>query len=136
MEDTRYSTYRDGKFIDVPPIDELCLALKDKFVRQEEINNMLRTENRKLKEGIWEKEYVKETMEAYNRMKADYYRGFPISEDEWEKLKEWQKQYINSDTNIGAIGGMFTYKFTPTSIGTSGVCIAPNGDEFEFQTIG
>ena len=42
MADVRYSTYRDGEYITVPPMDELCLALKDKFMRQEETIESLR----------------------------------------------------------------------------------------------
>ena len=56
MSDNSYCAYRDGKFVEVPKIEELCLALKDKFMRQEECNQYLSEENKKLKEGIWEKE--------------------------------------------------------------------------------
>lgn len=131
--DSRYGAYRDGKFVDVPPIDELCLTLKDKFMRQDEENERLRNENKKLKDGIFEKEEIARLKSDYEEMKADYLRGFPISKKEWEKVKEWQSKY--STKGVGAIGGIFTYKFTPTSIGVIGVCIAPNGDEFEFQSL-
>lgn len=136
LEDREYSTHIDGKWVKVPPIDDLCLALKEKFIRQLEDNQRLQEENKKLKEGIWEKEEVARLKADYERMKKEYYRGFPISEDEWLRIQEWQKQYIIPNTKMGAIEGMFTYKFFPTSIGVSGKCIAPNGDEFEFCELG
>ena len=37
MSDNSYCAYRDGKFVEVPKIEDLCLALKDKFMRQEEL---------------------------------------------------------------------------------------------------
>ena len=37
--------------------------------------------------------------------------------------------------NFGAIGGAFTYKFTPTSIGITGEVIAPNGESFTFKEL-
>ena len=57
MSDNSYCAYRDGKFVEVPKIEELCLALKDKFMRQEERNQYLSEENKKLKEGIWDNIY-------------------------------------------------------------------------------
>ena len=47
MSDNSYCAYRDGKFVEVPKIEELCLALKDKFMRQEECNQYLSEENKK-----------------------------------------------------------------------------------------
>ena len=55
MSDNSYCAYRDGKFVEVPKIEDLCLALKDKFMRQEERNQYLSEENKKLKEGVWDK---------------------------------------------------------------------------------
>lgn len=52
-------------------------------------------------------------------MKNDYYRGFPISEKDDKKINEWiKKQRDSHHGGVGAIGGRFTYKFTPTGIGT------------------
>lgn len=43
--DNKYWTSRDGQMVTVPPIDELCLALKEKFMRQLEDNQRLKEEN-------------------------------------------------------------------------------------------
>lgn len=126
MNDKKYWATRDGELVAVPPINELCLALKDKFLRQEEQNKRLREENEKLKNGIWEKEEIARLKADYDRFHEEWRLGFPITKEQREKINEWQKSYI---------GGVFTYKFVPTPIGVCGVCIAPNGDEFEFQEI-
>ena len=132
-KDYEYSANRDGEFVTVPPIDKLCLILKDKFLRQEENNEYLREENKKLKEGILEKEEIARLKKDYETMREDCYRGFPISEDEKKAIDEWKTKY--KDRHYGAIGGGFTYKFTPTSLGTIGVIVGPDGDEFKFQDI-
>ena len=35
--------------------------------------------------------------------------------------------------HFGAIGGAFTYRFTPTGIGTFATVTGPDGDELKFQ---
>lgn len=46
-KDNEYFAYRDGKLVDVPTIDKLCLALKDKFMRQFEKKHIARRRIRK-----------------------------------------------------------------------------------------
>ena len=128
MSDYTYTAGRDGKTVTVPPIDELCLILKDKFLRQEEENQRLKEENRKLKEGIWEKEEIARLKAENKRLFDDWKRGFPITERQWEKLQKWKSHYEGRHSG-------FIYNFVPTSLGTSGTCIGPDGDAFEFQTI-
>ena len=76
MSDNSYYAYRDGKFVEVPKIEDLCLALKDKVMRQEECNQYLSEENKKLKEGIWEKEETARFKTEYEKMKHEYYTSF------------------------------------------------------------
>ena len=90
MLDNSCYAYRDGKFVKIPNIEDLCLALKEKFMRQEECNQHLSEENKKLKEGVWEKEETARLKAEYEKMKHEYYhRGFPITEEEKEKIDEW-----------------------------------------------
>lgn len=52
---------------------------------------------------------------------------FQLSLDETEKLKKWQREQDEKAAqcqgghalNYGAISGAYTFKFTPTTIGTS-----------------
>ena len=75
--------------------------------------------------------------ERYDKMSADYYRGFPISEHEGKKIEEWQDKILKEHPgNAGAIGGRFRYEFTPTGIGTIGVVIDSfTNEKFEFQSL-
>lgn len=41
---------------------------------------------------------------------------FELSKEQVDELIEWQKRH--KTTNCGAIGGRYTYSFTPTSVGT------------------
>lgn len=143
--DSEYSGYRDNRWINIPPIDDLCLALKDKFKRQEEENNRLREENEKLKNGIFEKEELAEMKKEYNQMREDYFRGFPISEKEEKAIENWKEQHELKKHNLktlnqklafqGVSGGRYTYIFTPTAIGTFGEIKCSCGDTFEFQSL-
>ena len=47
--------------------------MKDKFMRQEEKMEHLSEENKKLKEGVWEKEETARLKAEYERMKHEYY---------------------------------------------------------------
>lgn len=42
---------------------------------------------------------------------------FSLDKYEQEKLREWQAGH-NKNVYTGAIGGRYTYSFTPTSLGT------------------
>ena len=79
-------------------------------------------------------------------MKEDYWRGFPISEDEKKLIDDWKERHeaevhevITLDQKLkrgGCIGGNYSYHFTPTSIGVSGKIKCSCGAEFEFCKIG
>lgn len=141
MADVRYSAYRDDKYITVPPMDELCLALKDKFMRQEEKIEHLEEEIKKLKDENWKDNELQSMKEQYDKMREDYYRGFPISKEEKEKINAWMDKHEkekhprpeNSFPRGGAIGGCYTYRFVPTSIGVFGTIKCSCGEEFTFQ---
>ena len=73
-----------------------------------------------------------------DKKKSDYYRGCPIPEEEDKNIKEWIKNQQEKNPGIGgAAGGRFTYRFTPTGLGTAGTIIDSfTGDEFTFQELG
>ena len=112
-------------------ITELTGQLVEQFERQERRIKYLQEENRKLKEGVWEKEEVARLKSDYEKMHEIYSLGFPITPEQNAKIKEWKKKYEGQ--HFGAIGGAFTYHFTPTSVGTFATIVGPDGDELEFQ---
>ena len=101
-------------------------------------NDYLRKEIEKVKSEKYADEELSRLKSAYDKMKSDYYRGFPISEEEDKNIKEWIKNQQKKNPGIGgAAGGRFTYKFIPTGLGTSGTIIDSfTGDEFTFQELG
>ena len=101
-------------------------------------NNYLTKEIEKVKSEKYADEELSRLKSEYDKMKSDYYRGFPISEEEDKNIKEWKKNQQKKNPGIGgAAGGRFTYKFTPTGLGTSGTIIDSfTGDEFTFQELG
>ena len=127
-------------------IDEYCEELKNEFDRKENLIQSLREENKKLKEGIWEKEEVAFYKKRYKEMEERYYRGFPISKEEQKEIEEWkdkhEREVHKADTFEkklalhGVSGGRYTYIFTPTALGTSGEIQCSCGQTFEFQEIG
>lgn len=130
--DNTYSTYRDGKYIIVPPIDDLCLALKDKFLRQEEQNNYLKEENKRLKDEHYKDEEIKKLQEKIQELESR--RSFVISKEAQERINNWLKDRKRVYT--GAIGGRYEYHFLPTGIGTVGKIVDTlTKEEFIFQDL-
>ena len=100
-------------------------------------NDYLKKEIEKVKSEKYTDEELSRLKSAYDKIKSDYYRGFPISEEEDKNIKEWIKNQQKKNPGIGgAAGGRFTYRFTPTGLGTAGTIIDSfTGDEFTFQEL-
>ena len=59
------------------------------------------------------------------KMSEDYYRGFPVTEEEKDKIKSWIVNHENEKHGgypmyHGASGGGYVYEFYPTGIGVGG----------------
>ena len=123
---------KNGKLIQISHIEDICEQLIETFKFQEEQNTRLREENEELRDSAYQSKELAKMKKELDKMEEDYFRGFPISAEEEQKLLEWQRRHIeemhqvtSEDSKIalgGAIGGRWTYYFTPTSIGTVGVC--------------
>lgn len=105
-----------------------------KRLRQLELSvENLKKENAELKSEHYKDEQLSNMKDKLNKMEKEYYRGFPISKEEETQINKFKDKYRNK--YHGAIGGAFTYKFTPTSIGIAGEVIAPNGERFTFKEL-
>lgn len=101
-------------------------------------NDYLKEQLEIIKSETYKDEELSRLRNEYEKMKSDYFRGFPISEKEYEKINEWiEKQMEKNPGNGGAIGGRFRYEFIPTGIGTVGTIIDIfTEDRFNFQELG
>ena len=97
-------------------------------------NDYLRKENERLKSEAYKDEELAKMKEQYEKMEADYRRGFGISEAEDKKIRDWMDKLPQANT--GAIGGRFTYQFICTSIGEVGkVKDGVTGEELTFRDL-
>lgn len=62
---------------------------------------------------------------------------FTIEPEQVGRIKEWKEKHEaekhNGSQYAGAIGGRYTYEFTPTSIGTFGRVRCSCGDRFDYD---
>lgn len=136
MEDYQYSAHRDGHYVTVPPIDDLCYILKDKFMRQAERIEYLQEENKKLKDSAYAEKEMAKMKDQLDTLFADYNRGFPISEHERKKVNAWKEQHEKEHpSGHGVSGGKYTYEFCPTGLGTIGYVKCSCGKKFCFQDL-
>lgn len=108
-------------------INEYLNAIKRNLLSKEDTIAYLREELKKAKDETYASEEMTRMKEELDRTRKSMYRGFPIEEDEDEHIKDWQHRHEtlyhkNPKGYHGAIGGGYTYKFYPTSIGVVGTC--------------
>ena len=127
----------DRQLIFLHSIKEDLQNVYDHFRSLEYRNEYLKEEIERLKSEQYKDEELSKMKENYDRMKNDYYRGFPISEEEDKKINEWiDGQMKKNPSSAGAIGGRFRYEFVPTSLVTIGVVKDIFTDEeFKFQDL-
>lgn len=137
--DIEYGKSINDKMILIPPIDELCVILKEKFKNQEQQIKYLNNEIKKLEDNHWKDKELQDMKKRMDQMSEDYRRGFSITKEEKEAITKWKMEHIKNKHNnnhyAGAIGGRFSYTFIPTSIGTIGTIKCSCGEEFTFQEI-
>ena len=132
MINTKFSHIRDGKWIEVPEIKKIAEQLVERYQYQSEQYNMLREENDKLKNGIWEKEEISKLKSERDLYRKQLAFGFGITEEENDKIKQWISNRETKDT--GAIGGRYEYRFFPTGIGIiCKIVDTTDGESFIFR---
>lgn len=117
-------------------VSDLCQGIVDKVDAYEKRIKYLEEENKKLKEEHYKDSEMQRMEAELKKAKEDLYRGFPISEKEQEKIREWELKHDAEKHGLragGCCGGRYTYQFVPTSIGTVGEVICSCGEKFTFQ---
>ena len=145
--DSRYSAYYEGIWTDVIKTEDAVRAIL--CIHKNDLDRIeyLEKENKELKAEAWKDEELQKMKTELAQMRADYHRGFPITEAEQKAIEAWCDKHdeevhgLNNDHKKlkagGAIGGRYSYHFVPTSIGTSGVVRCGKcGAEFEFCELG
>lgn len=143
---SEYSTYFNGEYTNVYDLDDCLRAIKCRNKNNEDTIEYLRKENKRLKEENYKDDELQKMKTQLEKMKADYWRGFPITENEKKAIEEWKKKHEEEVHGLttdkmrlraqGISGGRYSYHFVPTTIGTSGVIRCSCGAEFEFREIG
>lgn len=127
---TRYNTETGQyEFKHVHPLNECIDSINERFNDLIESNQSLQERLKEIQDEKWADDRLQQMREELERMRRDYYRGFPISDDEQKKIDQWMKNHTHP---CGAIGGAHSYIFTPTSIGTVGKIKCMCGEEFTF----
>lgn len=103
----------------------------------------LEKQNQELRDEKYKDNELSRMESELKTMKEDYYRGFPISEEEQKSIREWMNKHDEKVHHArtlgdklklgGCCGGRYTYEFTPTSIGTIGTVKCSCGAKFTFQ---
>ena len=130
MSKGRYSTYVNGKFMDIATVDEICDSIRERIESAERQAEFARAEMEKLNAEKWKDETLQKIKAELKAVREDAYRGFPISASEAKAIADWEEQHWAKQHNAttaeqrllktGAIGGAFHYDFVPTSIGVAG----------------
>lgn len=125
-------------------------AIKETLEAREDTEKYLREELQKARDEAYASDEMQQMKAELKEAKADLYRGFGISEEESKAIAEWQRKHDAEvhglDTDMkrlhagGAIGGGYSYEFTPTSIGVVAICKCHRCKgkkigEFEFQSL-
>lgn len=141
-----YWTGYNGEYTHVYKLDDAVRAILCRNKHDEDRIKWLEEENKKLKEEAWKDEEFSNMKAELDKLKDEYYRGFPITKSEAEAIEKWKRAHEEEVHGLktnkqrlkarGVSGGRYSYHFIPTSIGTSGVVRCSCGAEFEFQKIG
>jgi len=90
----------------------------------------------------WNKdEEIQKLKDEISEMKKSKLKGlsFVVTEEELEEIKKWMDNHIKEkhggDHYAGAIGGRYSYRFVPTSIGEIGEVVCSCGETFCFREL-
>lgn len=123
MENDKLDIRDSGTMWLTKDLKDVLQEVYDHYRSVVRINERLREENERLKSETYKDEELAKMKAEHDKMKDEYYRGFPISEKEGKKIKEWMEKQTEGEDFKSAIGGRFHYEFTSTSIGTIGYVI-------------
>ena len=123
------SCYRKEEFIDI--LTDLADYLKEADEERKKAVDKLAEFNKDERIQELEKKL------AAQRKRANDTRSFSIEPEDVKRIDDWKARHEaekhNGSDYAGAIGGRYTYEFTPTSIGTFGRIRCSCGDHFDYD---
>ena len=129
---TEFSHIKDGKWIEVPEIKKIAEQFVERYQYQSEQYDILKQENDKLKNLVWEKEEIASLKKELNALKKLMSFNYLITEEENEKIQKW----ISERPIKRVIGGRYEYRFFPTGIGVVGKIVdVLDGESFVFREL-
>ncbi|MEY8352502.1 hypothetical protein AALB39_04005 [Lachnospiraceae bacterium 54-53] len=144
---SEYSTtdMETGEWVQVYDLEKCLKAIRVRNKRNEDLIEKLKVKIKELQEEYSKDSEIYEMQMKLEKVRSDYYRGFPISESQKIAIDEWCNEHDKTAHGLntldkklragGCCGGRYSYHFIPTSIGTSGTIKCHCGAEFEFQKI-
>ena len=120
MEVPYFFTDENDDIVKVETFDDAMNSIRLRYQKLQDTIKQLSQENKELKSGVFATNYVREAMVEAEKIRNEYRLGFPMTEEEVQKADKWTKEHTESahkGESFGAIGGQYTYEFTPTSIG-------------------
>jgi hydrogenase maturation factor len=138
-----YFTEHNGRTIRVQEFEDCLESIKIRYESSQKRTNFLEQRLKEIEDEKWKDKELQEMKAQLDKMKENYWRGFPITEQQQQKINEWQKEHDIKTHHLdtpekrmraeGVSGGRLTYVFLPTSIGTFGTVKCSCGAEFDFQ---
>ena len=125
-------------------VNKLLQRIGNEFERKNSEIKHLQEEIKKLKDSDYKDIELANMESKLNEAKQDLYRGFPITEDDENRIEEWKRKHEEEAHGLktledrmraqGCCGGVYEYRFIPTSIGVVGEIICDKcGAKFTFQ---
>lgn len=113
---------------DEKDIDEALNIIKENLTRARKTEKELREQLKEAKDAAYASKEMSEMKAELEKMRTEFHLGFPMTAAENKAVALWQAKHdaeVHNNPNQyhGCSGGGYTFKFYPTAISTSGICV-------------
>lgn len=112
-------------------VDDLCDAIKVISDNKDKQIAALKLKLSKIQDEKWKDEELRSLKSRIDELESRF--CFELTQDEKMIAEDFIKSYNKND--FGAIGGAFTYKFTPTGLETICSIVGPDKKEKFIRTL-
>lgn len=127
----------NGSLVSIEDIFDNVNQIKDYIVTLKDQRDRAWTELKEYNKDTEIQKLQNEIDEFKNRKRKGM--AFVISPEEQELISEWKENHVKEKHNgshyAGAIGGRYSYRFVPTSIGDIGEIICSCGEKYCFREL-